>query len=74
MEEWLLQTLQKFDPINLIVIGFMIWIFYNKLDKKISKIAEEIKDIDRRLCRLEGAFSSKECCMLQDEKQLKKAE
>jgi hypothetical protein len=53
----------------------------NRLDQKIStleirmdRFEEKLTDIDRRLCRMEGAFSSKDCCMLKDERQLKKAE
>lgn len=42
--------------------------------QKIDKLDEKVTDIDRRLCRLEGAFSSKECCRIQDERQMKKVE
>lgn len=53
-----------------------------KLDQKIDKLDEKLThgmtvlliDVDRRLCRMEDAFSSKECCRIQDERQLKKAE
>lgn len=38
----------------------------NSLNKRIDKLDEKVTDIDRRLCRLEGAFSSKECCMIKD--------
>lgn len=31
---------------------------------KIDKLQETVTDIDRRLCRLEGAFHSKDCCIL----------
>jgi hypothetical protein len=34
----------------------------------------DLKDLDRRLCRIEGALSSKDCCMLKDEQKMKKAE
>ena len=44
------------------------------IEHKIDKIDEKVTDIDRRLCRLEGAFSSKDCCMIKDDRQLKKAE
>jgi hypothetical protein len=42
--------------------------------QKIDKLDEKVTDIDRRLCRLEGAFSSKDCCRIQDERHLKQAE
>jgi len=61
---------------TLIVLGFgfqfalmrMMWVSINnrfdKMDGRMDKTDEKITDIDRRLCRLEGAFSSKECCIL----------
>lgn len=42
--------------------------------QKIDKLDEKVTDIDRRLCRLEGAFSAKECCRIQDERNFKQAE
>lgn len=56
---------QKFDQLNQRL---------DRMDQKFDKIDEKITDIDRRLCRLEGAFSSKECCRLSDEKNLKQAQ
>lgn len=44
------------------------------LSARIDKMDEKLTDIDRRLCRLEGAFSSKDCCMIKDERQMRKAE
>ncbi len=44
------------------------------LDSKIDKLDEKLTDVDRRLCRLEGAFSSKDCCMIKDETHIRKAE
>jgi len=45
-----------------------------KLSQKIEKLDEKVTDIDRRICRLEGAFSAKECCMLSADQHLKKAD
>ena len=45
-----------------------------KLSQKIDKLDEKVTDIDRRICRLEGAFSAKECCMIKEDQSLKKAE
>jgi hypothetical protein len=33
---------------------------FDKVDQRFDKVEEKITDIDRRLCRLEGAFSSKD--------------
>jgi hypothetical protein len=39
----------------------------------IDKLDEKVTDIDRCLCRLEGAFASKDCCMIKDDQHLCKA-
>ena len=46
----------------------------DNLGKRIDKLDEKLTDVDRRLCRLEGAFSSQPGCLLRDERTLKKAE
>ena len=53
-----------------ILFGLMV-IFWSHMNKRFDKMDEKITDIDRRLCRLEGAFSSKECCMLHHHDQRK---
>jgi hypothetical protein len=35
-----------------------------RLSVKIDKLDEKLTDVDRRLCRIEGAMSNKECCVL----------
>ena len=37
---------------------------FKELKADVKLLREDVKDMDRRLCRLEGAFSTKECCML----------
>ena len=37
-----------------------------KLSVKIDKLDEKLMDADRRLCRLEGAFASKDCCVIKE--------
>jgi hypothetical protein len=46
----------------------------DKLDVRFDKLDEKVTDIDRRICRLEGAFSSKDCCKIADERTLKRVE
>lgn len=41
---------------------------------RMDKFDEKLLDIDRRLCRIEGAMSNKDCCMLKNENQGRKAE
>lgn len=38
----------------------------DRIEARIEKLDEKMTDIDRRLCRLEGAFASKDCCMIKD--------
>ncbi len=47
---------------------------FDRVDQRIDKLDEKVTDIDRRLCRLEGAFSSKDCCMIKEDKPVKKVE
>lgn len=56
---------KKFDKVDL---------KFDKMDLRFDKLEEKVTDVDRRLCRLEGAFASKDCCMIKDERQLKKIE
>lgn len=36
----------------------------HKLTSHIDKLDEKLTDVDRRLCRMEGAFSRQDCCIL----------
>lgn len=47
---------------------------FNKLDNRLDRQDNILLDVDRRLCRLEGAFASKDCCVIKDERHIKKAE
>lgn len=79
--------MEKIDILLWIVgIGFtfnfslmlVIWGSLNakidRVENRIDKLDEKVTDIDRRLCRLEGAFASKDCCMIKDSSQIEKAE
>lgn len=46
----------------------------SSLGERIDATGDNILDIDRRLCRIEGALMNKDCCMLRDGSQVKKAE
>ena len=52
--------------------GLMI-VMWNSINHRIDKLDDKVTDIDRRLCRMEGAFSQKECCMLKHDGEMKKA-
>ena len=45
-----------------------------KVDSKLENLNENIKELRTSLNRMEGAFYSKECCMLKDERQIKKVD
>jgi hypothetical protein len=77
--------LKEINAAQIFIIICGIWFFYTRLTKKMDdsfrkvdlrfdKLEEKVTDIDRRLCRLEGAFSNKECCMIKDERHLRKVE
>ncbi len=70
--DWLLPIIKEMSIGNLIANGAIVWFFYQRLDKKIDKMQDVILDIDRRLCRLEGAFQSKDCCMLNSDSNAKR--
>jgi hypothetical protein len=53
--------------------GFaLMLVMWHSLTSRFDKLEEKVTDIDRRLCRLEGAFTSKDCCRLGDERILKR--
>lgn len=78
----LVPFLSKIDWPTLLAIGAMLYLFYNRLDAKIDKVqsstdlkidklSDKVEDIDRRLCRIEGAISAKDCCVLTAERNQK---
>ena len=46
----------------------------HRLSNKIDKLDKKLTDVDRRLWRLEGAFASKDCCMIKDDRNMMKVE
>ena len=46
----------------------------SSLGNRIDKLDEKLTDVNRRLCRMEGAMTAKDCCMLKSDQQLRKAE
>ncbi len=79
--------MEKIDLILWVITGgfglmLVMWNGLNKridnleygLNSKIDKLDEKLTDVDRRLCRLEGAFSSKDCCMIKEDKTSRKVE
>ena len=52
----------------------LMWNSIGKLGDKIDKLDEKVTDIDRRLCRIEGTLSARDCCMLKEDRHVRKAE
>ena len=44
--------LAKLDIVNLLSIAALLWIFYNRLDKKFEKIDEKFAKIDEKFADL----------------------
>lgn len=74
MAELIINVLKEINIGQLLVIGAMIWFFYNRLDQKlesksndlsarIDKLSERVEDIDRRLCRIEGSLATQGHCL-----------
>ena len=58
------QIIVTFMSIGFTALGTMMLYLHSCMTKQMSEMRSDIKDIDRRLCRLEGAFASKDCCMI----------
>jgi len=41
--------------------------YFSTISSKMDRGEEKLLDIDRRLCRIEGAMMNKECCLLKDQ-------
>jgi len=79
--EILLTVLMGGITLNIVLLGFLWTNLNNRIDKseaslcmRLDKLDEKLTDVDRCLCRIEGAMSSKDCCVLKDERLLKRAE
>lgn len=59
-----MEIIMAFMGLGFTALGTMMIYFNSSMISEIKSLREEVRDIDRRLCRLEGAFASKECCIL----------
>jgi hypothetical protein len=56
----------------------LLWKFmcgrFDKIDSKFDAILNEVKELRTSINRMEGAFYNKDCCMLKNDHNIKKAE
>ena len=45
-------------------LGSLMLYLNSAMSTKIDKLDEKLTDVDRRLCRIEGAMMNKDCCIL----------
>lgn len=87
-----MELLKQVNIAQIFLILGGIWIFYNRLDKKIEKLDEKLcgridkvegklEKVENRITLLEHdmveiktILRMKECCMIKDDSQVKKAE
>lgn len=79
--ENLIELLKEVNISQVIIIIASMWVFYNRLDTKIEKLDKKIEKLEDRIQRIENdmieiktVLRMKECCMIKDEKQIKKVE
>lgn len=63
MEEHILTVLYWGFGLNFAIIAIM----YNSFNSKIDRLDDKITDVDRRLCRIEGSLTAKECCAIKSD-------
>ena len=82
------EFLSKLDVPNLLAMAAMLWVMNKRLDKKFEKIDQRFEKVDQRFEKIENRLSLiendiieiktvlrlKECCMIKDSSQMKKAE
>lgn len=81
MTEQLFELLKEVNIVQIIAILGAMWIFYNRLDRKIEKLGDKVEDldrrlcdVDRRLCRIEGSLSTHGACLFNQAATEKKAQ
>ncbi len=49
MENLFLEAVKLINPVQLIIIGLIVYYFYTRLDQKIEKLDIKLKDTENRL-------------------------
>lgn len=75
--------MEKIDIVLWVIAGgfavtfSLMKIMFSKIEKlsdKIDKVDEKVNNVDKRLFGVEAILQMKECCMLKNENQSRKAE
>jgi len=69
-----INILEKLDIYNLLAMATMLWIMYSRLDKKLDKLDTRMSKLENDMIEVKTVLRLKECCMIQDTSQMKKAE
>jgi len=85
--EQFIELLKEVNIVQIFIILIGFWVFYKRLDNKITKstdslsqridrLSEKVENIDKRLCRIEGSLQTQGHCLFgqSNQKQDKKAE
>ncbi len=86
--EQFVDLLKEVNIVQIFIVLAGVWVFYNRLDKKIEKLDskiekldskveklnEKVDDVDRRLCRIEGSLATQRHCLFNQTKSDQKAQ
>lgn len=56
------EFIKGFDIHTIIIIGIAFWYLNSNMNGQLSTLQNQVNDVDKRLSRIEGAFSVKNFC------------
>lgn len=68
--------MEKIDIVLWVMSGgfALMLVMWHFLNQKIDRLDDKVTDIDRRVCRMEGAMQNKDGCAIKASNDLRKAE
>lgn len=66
--------IKGFDIHTIIIIGIAFWYLNSNMNGQLSALQNQVNDIDKRLSRIEGAFSVKNFCAITSNESRQKIE
>ena len=61
-----LDFIKSFDLHTIIIVAVAFWWLNSGMNAKFEKLGDQVNDIDKRLSRIEGAFSVRTVCTLNE--------